>query len=258
MFARAEFVIFLDADDMLLPEAAALGCGLLRRRPDAAIACGRCRLIDHDGHELTTGAPRPIGDDAYAGLLGTNFIWTPGAAVFRRSAVVEVGGFTSAYAAAADYRLYLALARTYAVIDHAGEVVRYRQHATNMSNNPVLMLRATLAVLRDERPRVPRRWRAAFRRGRRAWQDYYGDRIANEMRMSIRHSGNALRAARLAGALFWYHPRGFARHLARKLGTMLGIRPAERDLPPKSPHPPDAIQPAAGVGEHMAPTQPAQ
>jgi glycosyltransferase involved in cell wall biosynthesis len=256
--ATAPFVIFLDADDMLLPDAAATGARLLESHLDAAIACGRCRLVDRQGRRLVTGTGVQLEGDDYAQLLSTNFIWTPGAAVFRRDAVAASGGFPIDFPAAADYRLYLKLVRSYRVIRHSAEVVFYRQHDTNMSSDPVLMLRATLAALADERPHVPATHRAAFRRGWRAWQDYYGDKIANDVRFLVRQRGGVAAAATRSAALLWYHPRGFARHATRKIATALGLRPVVPHPPRKPPLPSDAIPPERAGGERMAPPQPSR
>jgi hypothetical protein len=256
--ATAPFIIFLDADDMLLPDAAAIGTRLLAEQPDAAIACGRCRLVDRDGRYLVTGAGVRVEGDDYAQLLSTNFIWTPGAAVFRRDAVIASGGFPTRYPAAEDYRLYLTLVRSHRVIRHSAEVVLYRQHDTSVSSDPALMLRATLAVLADERPNVPATHRWAFRRGRRAWQDYYGDKIANDVRFFVRQPGGLGIAVRRAAALLRYHPRGFVRHAARKLAIAIGLTPGEPRLPQKSPQRSAATPPQTGADERMVPPQPSR
>jgi glycosyltransferase involved in cell wall biosynthesis len=226
--SRCEWIVFLDADDILLPDAVATGAGYLASNPEALLAAGRCRLIDRDGAELSAHWAPPPSCGHYRMLLSTNFIWTPGAALMRRSAVMASGGFCPDHPAAADYALYLRLARRGPFICHDRHVVMYRQHGANMSKDGVEMLRATLAVLGSERPFVPRELASDYRKSLRAWKDYYGDQIVESLRGSIRRPGEAARAARLGAALLRYHPRGFFRHLGRKLTVAAGIRRAER------------------------------
>jgi len=221
-------IVFLDADDVLLPDAVGTGLGYLAQRPDAPLAAGRSILIDRDGAELSAHWAPPVTSGHYRTLLTTNFIWTPGATVMRRSAVLAAGGFLRDHAAAADYALYLRLARLGPFACHDRYVVMYRQHGDNMSQNAVEMLRATLGVLDAERPFVPRELAGEFRGGVRAWKDYYGDQIVNGLRRSVHEVRDPARAARLALALLRYHPRGFFRHLGRKLAVSSGFRQAGR------------------------------
>jgi hypothetical protein len=229
--ADGEWIVFLDADDMLLPHAVEVGVGHLAGDSHAAVAAGRALIVDGDGTEMPAHWSPPVTSGHYGRLLSTNLIWTPGAAVMRRSAVLAAGGFLADRPAAADYALYLRLARTASFVCHDREVVMYRQHGDNMSRDSVEMLRATLAVLKAERPFVPEDLTAEFRCGVRAWRDYHGDRIAEDLRSAIHEPHGLARSARRAAALLRYHPRGFLRQLGRKLAVATGFRPAER-----SPH----------------------
>jgi len=225
--SRCELIVFLDADDILFPDAVATGTRYLASNPEAVLVAGRCRLIGRDGAELSAHWAPPVPCAHYRALLSTNFIRTPGAAVMRRSAVLASGGFCPEHPAAADYALYLRLARHGQFVCHDRHVVMYRQHGANMSLDAVVMLRATLAVLRAERPFVPRELAPEYHKSLRSWKDYYGDQIADSLRESIRRPGGAARAARLGAALLRYHPRGFFRHVGRKLAVEAGIRRAE-------------------------------
>jgi glycosyltransferase involved in cell wall biosynthesis len=218
--AEGMYVVFLDADDRLLPEA--VGAAVARAERDASVAlvAGRCRPIAEDGTPLPSSAPPPIAGDPYRALLAANFIWTPGAALCRREDVVAAGGFDPAVSASADYALYLRLARTRQVVCHDAAVVDYRQHAHNMSRDPVLMLKTTLRVLDAERPHVPPGLKEAFAAGRRAWREFYGDQMVQDLRVAIRCDPRPATIARRAWVLARYDPRGAVRHLGRALARI--------------------------------------
>ena len=118
--ARGDFVIFLDADDELLPDAAEIGVGALLAAPAAAFTGGVAIPVDADGTELPSTSPVLYVDDArrYDELLTTNFMWTPGCVMFRRAIVCAAGGFDESLSASADYALYLSLARHWPVHWH--------------------------------------------------------------------------------------------------------------------------------------------
>lgn len=223
--ASGSVILFLDADDVLLPEAIAIGRATLDQHKDIVAAVGRCQMIDAHGAPRATNWVAPVAGDAYRVLLRTNFIWTPGAALFRREAVVAAGGFATAYPASADYGLYLRLARAGQMACHATPVVLYREHPGNMSRDPALMLKSTLTALAAERRFVPAGLEQEFRAGRRAWQDHYADRTAELMHRLVRQPGGLWPAVRLASTLLRHHPAGFFRHARRRIATTVTGHP---------------------------------
>jgi glycosyltransferase involved in cell wall biosynthesis len=220
--ARSDFVVFLDADDELLRDAVALGVHALRSNASAVAVVGRCQVMDAAGYPLPAVHNQVDASKLYQEWLSTNFVWTLGAAMFRARALEEIGGFPIDVGPAADYAIYLRLARTGRVTFIAEELARYRQHDTSMSRDPSLMLTATLAVLKQERRDAPvssRRW---IRRGRRSWCDWYGEQIVDRLRTDW-HAGQRGRAqARAILMLIRHCPRVAVRHLARKGRRVLG------------------------------------
>lgn len=180
--AHGEYVIFLDADDELLPGAIETGLAALSAHPHAVCAVGRTRPMDGQGREIPSAAPRAVVADVYREWLSENFVSTPGAAIFRRAPLEAIGGFTRDVGPAADYALYLQLARARQVVDHGAVVVRYRSHPQSMSRNGSVMLDATMRVLRNEARHAPAAYAADLQRGRAHWARWYGEQIIEWLR----------------------------------------------------------------------------
>ena len=203
--------------------------------------------MDARGVALPTNPPAIDPDQLYREWLRQNFVWTPGAAMFRRARLLEIGGFPEDVSASADYAVYLRLARGGEVVFDSRDVVRYRQHGASMSRDPALMLDHTLEVLRRERPHVPRALRRAFRDGRREWAEFYGEQAIQR----LRHERRAGRGVdpRLAVALLRVAaiaPGMVATHVRRKMWRLL------RGLPPTaveaSRFSPDSSSISTGTG----------
>jgi hypothetical protein len=219
--SRSDLVVFLDADDELVPDAVALGAEVLASDPIPAAVVGRCQVIDVAGDRLPVIHNEVDPANLYLEWLSRNFVWAPGAAMFRRQALEQIGGFPSDVGPAADYAVYLRLARTGRVRFIAEELVRRRQHETNMSSDPVLMLHATLAVLRRERREAPARLRRAFGRGRRCWCGWYGEQIVDRLRGDW-HAGRGGRIQLRAVVTLVHHcPTVALRHIARKTSRVI-------------------------------------
>jgi glycosyltransferase involved in cell wall biosynthesis len=215
--SRGRYIVFLDADDRLAPGAVEFGVARLQERPECAFVYGRCTLMDVDGTLLPTPEMPRLVRDHYREMLRRNYIWTPAAVMFRREPLERSGGFNADVNAAADYELYLHLARHYPVFDHAHVVAHYRKHEGSMSGNAGRMLRETLAVLRSQLPFLEgdEASLAAYREGWGIWQEFYGAHLANEIRDAVK-SQRWIEVASKATVLGYYHPRGFWHHVKRK------------------------------------------
>src|SRR3954465_8247289 len=192
------------------PAAAANCCGGCRpprrgagtRRWWRAGGVGRhCQMMAADGVRLHTVPPAPAFGTVYGELLHRNVIWTPGAVVFRRAAIAAAGGFPDGVSPSADYAMYLRLARAGQLVLDRRDAVRYRQHAANMSGDPVLMLDATMSVLARERRSLPRCWHRAYASGREAWSAHYGEQVVEQMRTEARARRRLRELARAARVL---------------------------------------------------------
>lgn len=213
--SAGELVVFLDADDRLLPGAIEIGARALEHHPECGMVFGRCVMMGPDGRFWPTPERERIERDHYVALLRRNVIWMPAMAMFRRSALESTGGFAAGFDAAADYDLYLRLAREWPIHDHAQLVAAYRQHGANMSANATRMLVETDAVMRRNRPGGDERLLAAWRAGRQQWRAFYGTHLVEEIRSHV-HAGQWPRALRKALILARWHPRLAAREGLRK------------------------------------------
>lgn len=219
------FIIFLDADDRLLPGAIDTAARALVANPDCAMAYGRCVMMGPDGDFRPTPEPPSVTSDHHVALLRTNLIWMPAMAIFRREPVAQAGGFTPGVDGSADYDLYLRISREHAIHDHGRLVAAYRRHAASMSGNAGRMLRDTLAVMARNRPHGEPARLEAWREGYRSWQDFYGTQLVEEIRLHLRRAETAA-AMRKSLALARLAPMVFAREVARKTRLTLHAVPA--------------------------------
>jgi len=173
--ATARYIVFLDADDRLLPDALTHNLRRFAEHPDAAMAYGGYRFIDRTGRPSFQATMPPMGADAYATMLESNCIGMHATVMYRRDLLSELGGFNPALRACEDYDLYLRIARRYPIAAGSEVIAEYRQHDRNMSRDSAMMLATVVGVLRAQLPYVSDRvaWQAAWASGMRQWKDFY-------------------------------------------------------------------------------------
>ncbi|HKT83744.1 MAG TPA: glycosyltransferase [Solirubrobacterales bacterium] len=181
--ASGSLVVFLDADDRLLPDALRVGVEAIEKRPHIAFAAGMSRDIGEDGSVIRELRQPLVSQDHYLNLLKDCYIWSGSSLVSRRAAVVEVGGFNERLRAGDDYELYLKLARRHPVFCHEEVVTEYRRHGANTTRDSALVLTSQLQVLRGQRSQLrDRREREAQRAGIRNTRAEHGDALAERAR----------------------------------------------------------------------------
>lgn len=168
-------LVFLDADDRLLPEALEKGIACARARPDCAFVYGGHRWISEDGQPETQIRFNAIGDDAHLAFLGGNPVGMLATVLYRRDYLIGEGGFDENLRYCDDHDLFLRLARKYPIACHPAIVAEYRQHSHNISSNAVKMLEMVLAVLNRHEARIGAnaREREALRHGRSHFRSHY-------------------------------------------------------------------------------------
>jgi glycosyltransferase involved in cell wall biosynthesis len=178
--ARGEFVLFLDADDWLLPRAVELGVAALTRAPSAMFAVGHFVRVDVKGRQIATPpAPVPPADPYRELLRRRRFgISVPASVLFRRAVFDRIEGFDGAFAGAEDYELYLRIAREFEIRTFQEPVAAYRRHGGGMSRDRALMLQSLMGVMEAQLPFLAGRddLLEAHREGVQFWQEYYGPR----------------------------------------------------------------------------------
>ncbi len=198
--SNGDFLIFLDADDRLVPDGVAAGIGALESRPECAAAIGTYCRTTHDNHPLQTHEQPTVSEGQYEEMMRSNWAGFPARAIYRRSLFEHVRGFDTDIEGTADFDLNLAVAREFPICSHSTLVAEHREHASNMSDDAGKMLTQTLAAMRKQRPYVKgdRERKRAYRDGMRYWKGYWGDLLAIQVRQSLRDRrfGEALRGIR--------------------------------------------------------------
>ena len=222
---ETDYVLFLDADDRLLPNAVAAGLACFAASPECVFVYGAHRRIDEVGTPLSGMIYLPAGADSYLGLLGGNRVAMHGTALYRRDALLAAGGFDPGLRRCEDYDVYLRLAGRSHVASHPTLVAEYRWHGTNMSHDIPAMLAGALAVHARQRAAASARpeMLAAWRAGRRNWVAYY----VGEALKAARADPGTTRIQALA-ATARVSPRCVIEAVARK-----GWRRARAALPPR-------------------------
>jgi len=143
--ASGEFFVFLDSDDVLLPDALMNLYEGFSSAPDCGIVFGYSESVGPAGERLTFHR-NACRNFTYKEFLFANFILVPEAMVSRR-VMDEIGVFTPAFLQCEDYDFWIRSARKFKIRHIDRLVARIRSHDANLSKDRVTQLTWELRVL---------------------------------------------------------------------------------------------------------------
>jgi glycosyltransferase involved in cell wall biosynthesis len=132
--SRGDFIAFLDADDVWLPEKLARQMPLFTGRPEVGVVYSGYERMDGEGRPLPKGPTHMHRGRVSGALLIENFVPFP-SAVVRRECLERHGAFDETLSMGIDYDLWLRLS-AHCQFDFIAEpTVRYRIWPGQMSKN---------------------------------------------------------------------------------------------------------------------------
>ncbi len=178
--SKGELLIFLDADDWLLPNAIITNLNFLKAHPESAFVSGGYKLVFADAKK-NTETTYEVYADHYIHFLESNYIGMHAAVMYQRWVFAEFN-FAEALKSCEDYDLYLRIAKKYPVFHHTKIIAAYRMHDSNMSSNIPMMLRGVLKVLKIQKVYLTTpREKKAFETGIYNWKKYYCEELYEKL-----------------------------------------------------------------------------
>lgn len=126
--SSAEFIAFLDDDDLRLPGSLDLQVSKLAAAPEAGFVCGAMQLADQN-YVLPgeVSAPPPVNGDVFWQLLELDFPVMPLSTVIRKQCFLRVGLLNRHLSGIDDWDILVRIAELFPVVTMAEPVGIYRK-----------------------------------------------------------------------------------------------------------------------------------
>lgn len=178
--SKGAFIVFLDADDWLLPGAISKNYQSLAAAPGAAMVSG-AHIFYYQPEEKQWDIIKPIEASHYLALLQGNYIGMPSCVMYRRE-VAEAYPFNEQLKHCEDFEQYFRILRTHPVLHHTSLVAVYRNHGMNKSGNIPLVFETAMQILKSQEPLLKsEKEREAWHTGQYWLQDYYCNKLYNKL-----------------------------------------------------------------------------
>jgi len=220
--SSAEYIAFLDDDDLRLPGSLDLQLAILRNTPGAALIYGQALIggaTDRFAHDRYP-QPCPEGD-VFWQLVTQNFI-PSGSVLFRRSCLSSTGLLDRSIAGIDDWDLWVRVAALYPVVALDEPVVIWRRPAPDSDQSSARAVEMVALSTRQFRRHWMRMSRAAQaspvvrRRAARRFSQNMASHLVSEAVRSL-SCGQVMRANHCIVAALRNHSHGIAWRLLRKL-----------------------------------------
>lgn len=234
--SQGKYLVFLDADDRLVPDALQVGVNCLHVHPECAFVSGHHRYINGDGSLRNEYPPEPIDSDRYLALLERNYIGMHATVMYQRDVFDSVGGFNTTLKSCEDYDLYLRIARQFPIFRHDEMVAEYRWHDSNMTKNSQRMLKSALTALGSQWEYIKEKpqYIKAYKTGVRFWRNYFGENLTQRIRKSAK-AGQWQQAIEGLFMLLQYSPRWLAARFMESKPSLTPILHSQL-IPPSPPY----------------------
>ena len=174
--SSGNYLLFLDADDWLLPNALLINYKFLENHPNVAFVSGGFEIVKESLQQVTK-IQSSVEEEHFNRLLEFNYISMVATVLFRRWVFDEVR-FDSTLRACEDYDLYLKIARKHPVLHHTDLIAAYRFHDTNMSYNTLMMMDATITTIKRQEPYLKsKQEQISLKKGIENWKLHYSKAI---------------------------------------------------------------------------------
>jgi glycosyltransferase involved in cell wall biosynthesis len=185
--SMGHYIIFLDADDWLYPDAIEINLAIFRKNPELAFVSGGFSEVHDYGKTITTldtvghdrkeaqGHPIHEASEMYLLLLQGNCIGNPATVLYARWILDKVRFDQSGEVyGCEDYDHYLKIARAHPVIWHRRQLSFYRKHRDNMSADSSMMYRSAVKALQRQSHYTSSADELnALKKGINYWKKYY-------------------------------------------------------------------------------------
>jgi glycosyltransferase involved in cell wall biosynthesis len=143
--ATGDWLVFLDGDDVLEPDALAKQLDVAYRNPESVLVAGDGEQFNDEGvvapsiiggplaARLALSGPGELSGRFHLDLIAHNAFTTTGQAMVARAAFESVGGFLQRREWSEDWDMWLRLSRRWPVTLHRGRVLRYRVRSESLS-----------------------------------------------------------------------------------------------------------------------------
>ena len=216
--SKGEYLLFLDSDDRILPQAVEIGVNCLKTHPEVGFVFGRYeyKSINPDGSYTIENTYENQPEVAnYATLLGCEHEIQCGCVIFRRIAIEaiaieSVGAFDPNLALMEDQNLFLRVAREFPIYFHDQIVSEYRVTGNNISNQAAKILIIALHTHSLQWSYIQQtgneEYQAAYERGKQYWLKLCVERLPYEI-MKCTQSGQWIEALGYLRLLLNYDPK---------------------------------------------------